>query len=58
VCLVIYILILCVCGHQIAPFDPTKKKKKKKTTIQEFNDESAEPLADKMENLAGAAISL
>ncbi|KAJ8433854.1 hypothetical protein Cgig2_032065 [Carnegiea gigantea] len=36
----------------IAPFDPTKKKKKKKTTIQEFNGESAEPLADKMESLA------
>ncbi|KAK9682721.1 hypothetical protein RND81_10G091900 [Saponaria officinalis] len=36
---------------ELAPFDPTKKKKKKKTTAQEFVEDNAEPLADKMENM-------
>ncbi|KAH9608794.1 hypothetical protein KSS87_019687 [Heliosperma pusillum] len=36
---------------ELAPFDPSKKKKKKKTTAQEFVEEIAEPLTDKMENM-------
>ncbi|KAM7463881.1 hypothetical protein LguiA_032002 [Lonicera macranthoides] len=37
---------------EIAPFDPTKKKKKKKVVVQDLEDNSAEQLSKKTENLS------